>query len=184
MKAHSHRTAIHRKSLSKPMRILFSTGPTKRMEPVLDFGCGHGTDVRILRKHGLDIEGYDPHYQPLMPLREYTVVTALYVLNVLTLPKRREALQEAWGKVKPGGSLIVAVRTHSDVKRHAKKGKWAKLYDGYITGTKTFQHGFSGNELLKLLGRLPQIASHRGYPLVGLFSRELGPLCAIVRKEK
>ena len=55
---YSHLTAIERTSLSFPARILKER--KKLNGRVLDFGCGVGKDVEILKDQKFDIAGYDP----------------------------------------------------------------------------------------------------------------------------
>ena len=63
--SNSHLTAIERTSLSYPARIVLNQ--TKIIGKVLDFGCGIGKDVELLKHKGFDIIGYDPFYFPEFP---------------------------------------------------------------------------------------------------------------------
>jgi hypothetical protein len=56
------KTALHRKSLSAPMRILKEKGLLKGI--ILDFGCGNYDDCRKLQKEEFNIFGYDK-YNPV-----------------------------------------------------------------------------------------------------------------------
>ena len=54
---HSHLTAKPRTKLSYPMRWLHKQNLFKGR--ILDFGCGLGSDVKLLSSLGYDIIGYD-----------------------------------------------------------------------------------------------------------------------------
>ncbi|MGH8000479.1 MAG: methyltransferase domain-containing protein, partial [Brasilonema sp.] len=53
----SHLTAIERTYLSIPAQFLLDKNLLQ--DKVLDFGCGLGNDVKLLRQKGFDITGYD-----------------------------------------------------------------------------------------------------------------------------
>ena len=54
----------------------------------LDFGCGIGKDVELLKAKGIDIVGYDPFYFPEFPTEKFDTILCFYVLNVL-LPEEQ-----------------------------------------------------------------------------------------------
>ena len=57
---HVHLTADQRAEASSATRRLLEMGYLQGR--LLDFGCGHGTDVQFLQKQCKDAVGYDPHY--------------------------------------------------------------------------------------------------------------------------
>ena len=79
---HSHLAIKERKSLSYPTRRLLSMGLVRGR--VLDFGCGTGIDVAFLRKQGLEVTGYDPHYAPEPPDGRFDTILCHYVLNCIS----------------------------------------------------------------------------------------------------
>lgn len=85
----SHLTAIERTSLSYPARIVLNEN--KIIGKVLDFGCGIGKDVELLKHKGFDILGYDPFYFPELPKEKFDTILCFYVLNVL-LPEEQAAV--------------------------------------------------------------------------------------------
>ena len=105
---YSHFTAKERDQLSFPGRILrergLLTGKT------LDFGCGFGKDVEILRNLKMDIEGYDPFYFNTYPTGKYDTITCLYVLNVLLPQEQATVINEISKLLKNGGKAFFAVR--------------------------------------------------------------------------
>lgn len=106
--AKSHLTAISRKRASAPTRYLIDNGLLSG--EILDYGCGRGADVNELERLGYAVCGYDPHYRPHMPSGQFDTVICNYVLNVL--PEAESGLVEAelFYRVKPGGTVFVAVR--------------------------------------------------------------------------
>ena len=64
---YSHLTAKERQALSFPAKLLLNKGLLNG--DVLDFGCGLGNDVVLLREKGSNIDGYDKYYFPKFPLK-------------------------------------------------------------------------------------------------------------------
>lgn len=110
---YSHLTAKERENLSYPARLLLDRGFLKGK--ILDFGCGFGKDVEILKNKGLDIQGYDRHYLPDYPQGTFDTIICFYVLNVLLLEEQASVLLEISQLLKPGGNAFFAVRR--DVKK-------------------------------------------------------------------
>lgn len=105
---HSHLTAIERTSLSYPARILLNQERIKGK--VLDFGCGIGKDVELLKDKGFAIDGYDPFYFPEFPTEKYDTILCFYVLNVLLPEEQAEVLMNVSHLLKPNGKAYFAVR--------------------------------------------------------------------------
>ncbi len=105
---YSHLTAKERDTLSFPARILQSK---KLLQgEVLDFGCGFGTDVEILKARGTNIKGYDPHYLPGYPEKKFDTIICFYVLNVLMPEEQAMVLMQVSELLKPTGKAYFAVR--------------------------------------------------------------------------
>jgi diadenosine tetraphosphate (Ap4A) HIT family hydrolase len=104
----SHLTAIERTSLSYPARILLNQKKIKGK--VLDFGCGIGKDVELLKIKGFEIDGYDPFYFPSFPTAKYDTILCFYVLNVLLPEVQAEVLMNVSNLLKPNGKAYFAVR--------------------------------------------------------------------------
>lgn len=104
----SHLTAIERTSLSYPARILLNQNKIKGK--VLDFGCGVGKDVELLKAQGFDITGYDPFYFPSFPTEKYDTILCFYVLNVLLPEEQAEVLMNVSHLLLPDGKAYFAVR--------------------------------------------------------------------------
>lgn len=106
--SYSHLTAKERERLSFPTKFLLNknllTGD------VLDFGCGFGKDVVLLKAKGINITGYDKHYYPKYPAKKFDTITCIYVLNVLLPEEQAIVLMELSQLVKPTGKVFIAVR--------------------------------------------------------------------------
>jgi diadenosine tetraphosphate (Ap4A) HIT family hydrolase len=104
----SHLTAKERDSLSFPARIVKERGLL--LGSVLDFGCGFGKDVEVLKASGFEVFGYDKHYFPSYPQRKFDTILCFYVLNVLLPEEQALVLMEVSNLLKPGGKAYFAVR--------------------------------------------------------------------------
>jgi diadenosine tetraphosphate (Ap4A) HIT family hydrolase len=104
----SHLTAKERETLSFPAKILFNknllTGE------VLDFGCGYGNDVKLIKVKGTNIEGYDKFHFPEYPNKKFDTIICFYVLNVLLPEEQATVLMELSQLIKPNGKVYIAVR--------------------------------------------------------------------------
>lgn len=124
----SHYTAKERESLSFPSKLLFNQGLIDG--EVLDFGCGHGKDVEVLKKKCLNITGYDPYYQPTYPEQKFDTILCHYVLNVVQNQEQAKILFEVSKLLKFGGKAYFSVRR--DIKNSGFRTH-------YIHKVKTYQ---------------------------------------------
>src|SRR5215831_7651542 len=92
-----HLTAIRRAELSKPIRTALQDGLIRQDTTVLDYGCGHGDDIRRLAAAGIRSGGWDPAHRPDERKAPADIVNLGYVVNVIEDPLERVgALREAW----------------------------------------------------------------------------------------
>jgi diadenosine tetraphosphate (Ap4A) HIT family hydrolase len=121
----SHLTAKERETLSFPAKILLNQNLL--VGDILDFGCGLGNDVKLLKSKGINIEGYDKHYFPEYPTKKFDTIICFYVLNVLLPEEQATVLMELSKLVKPNGRVYIAVRRDLQFegfrihKKHQKK---------------------------------------------------------------
>lgn len=151
-----HKTAMRRYTLSRPLALAISHSVVTTSHTVFDFGCGHGADIRLLRKAGISASGWDPHFRPSAELAPADCVNLGYVLNVIEdLTERRSTLLRAHALAKL--VLIVAVRV--DRALNAAEG----FSDGCLTKHGSFQKLFTQEEfkeyLQSALGCRPHMAS-------------------------
>lgn len=104
----SHLTAKEREYLSFPAKILLNKDLL--VGDVLDFGCGFGNDVKLLKSKKVKIEGYDKHYFPDYPTKRFDTIICFYVLNVLMPEEQATVLMELSQLIKPTGKVYIAVR--------------------------------------------------------------------------
>lgn len=105
---YNHLTAKEREALSFPAKLLLNKGLLTG--DILDFGCGFGKDVELLKGKGKNIVGYDKYYFPKYPTRKFDVVICFYVLNVLMHEEQANVLMEISRLLKPTGKAYFAVR--------------------------------------------------------------------------
>jgi hypothetical protein len=118
------------------MRWLASQGLVKGR--AIDWGCGKGTDARLM-----DMEGFDPHWKPDLPRGLFDTVTCIYVTN--TLPSRGARLQveqDCLARLRSGGTAYLVVR--DDVKDEGWRGP---------PGRRTWQGNVRAGHHWKLLKR-------------------------------
>jgi len=114
----SYRTAITRRGLSAPMKILKSRGLIRG--DVLDYGSGKGQDADLL-----GIDKYDPYAKLIRnpntgkfdfthdrwPDRHYDVITCIYVLNVISDEKEiADTIDKIQSLLKDDGVTYISVR--------------------------------------------------------------------------
>ena len=105
---YSYLTAKERDTLSFPARIIKERNLL--LGEILDFGCGFGKDVELLKAKGFQISGYDKHYFPSFPDKRFDTIICFYVLNVLLPEEQSKVLMEISTLLKPSGKAYFAVR--------------------------------------------------------------------------
>jgi len=147
----SARTAIAR--LAPSMLLQYALRHDFVTAPALDWGCGRGADVQCLRERGIEVHGYDPHWQPnLPPHRDFAFGQCIYVMNVLRgTEERLQSLRQLKSYLAPGAVLWVAARSQQSVLAAATRGAWSPLGEGFMTSRKTYQEGFTDQSMQALL---------------------------------
>lgn len=105
---YNYLTAKEREKLSFPAKLLLNKKVLNG--EVLDFGCGFGKDVEILKTKEINIVGYDKHYFPKYPTTKFDTIICFYVLNVLMPEEQASVLLEISQLLKPTGKAYFAVR--------------------------------------------------------------------------
>jgi DNA phosphorothioation-associated putative methyltransferase len=151
-----HKTAIWRHKLSRPIVLALSHGLMSNNASFLDYGCGHGEDVRLLKQDGFVARGWDPHFQPDLKPAPAAIVNLGYVLNVIeNLQERQETLRKAYAFAER--LLIVSVRVDQSLEGGMP------LADGVVTNSGAFQKLYTQPEfrayLEQVLGVHPIMAS-------------------------
>ena len=148
-----HKTAIRRFQYSKPISLAMGHRLIREDSTVLDYGCGRGEDVSLLRKDGLKAEGWDPHFRPEGPLEPADVVNLGYVLNVIENPaERTETLRKAYALALR--TLVVAVRVDQSL------DKGIPFQDGLITSRGAFQKIYTQSEFRQFVGETLDVRPH------------------------
>lgn len=105
---YSHFTAKERDTLSFPAKLI--RNKKLLLGEILDFGCGFGKDVEVLKQEGFHIVGYDKFYFPDFPQKKFDTIICFYVLNVLLPEEQNRVLMEVSQLLKPTGRAYFAVR--------------------------------------------------------------------------
>ena len=168
MRIPRHKTAIRRTENSRPIKVAMSESLISEETTVFDYGCGHGTDVRLLKARNITASGWDPVHFPSGKKASAQVVNLGYVLNVIEKPdERSHVLQNAWSLAER--LLIVSGRLDIDARRQ-KEG--ARYSDGCITELGTFQKFFEQQELQELIDTTLETESVAAAPGIFLVFRD------------
>ena len=140
--AGSHKTAIQRWSLSRPVALALEDGLLSTETTFFDYGCGRGGDLLRLHKMGVRVAGWDPAFFPDEERTPSDIVNLGYVVNVIEdLEERAVALCAAWELAQK--LLIVAARLEWEARTLG--GDYQG--DGIVTRKRTFQKFFAQDEL-------------------------------------
>lgn len=119
------KTAIHRTGPSRPVRVLHEMKLLKGR--ILDFGSGHGADVRWMQDQGLEATGYDPVHGPYdQPKGRFATVLCTYVLNTLPVDKESWLIEDLFRFKRKNGCIYVTVRRDIDQGGWTKKGTFQR----------------------------------------------------------
>ncbi len=142
-----HKTAIARDQLSTPMQMLARHGFLDGEHSILDYGCGRGDDIAILKQAEMPVRGWDPHYAPDTDLSNPADVVNLgFVINVIEDPTERvEALKKAFALCRQ--CLCVAVMIAGKVNLEGMQ----PYGDGHVSKRGTFQKYFTQAELVQFV---------------------------------
>jgi len=136
------KTAINRYYLSTPFQLIRKAGLISASFTYLDYGCGRGDDLNILRSEGYDIIGWDPNHRPEGKVEERDIVNIGFVINVIEdRAERQEALRLAYKFAK----RLLVVSAMIATEKHIEKFK--PYSDGVITSRNTFQKYYTQDEL-------------------------------------
>ena len=172
-----HRTALVRADLSRPLRLAIADGLLRDGVSIMDYGCGRGSDVRLLRDKGFDCVGWDPNHAPGGTRRPSDLVNLGYVVNVIEDPsERRETLSRAWDLARR--ALIVSGRLRAEL-----PDATAPYADGHVTRRGTFQKFYEQQELRSWIDQTLEVSSVPAAPGVFYVFRDPGERAAFVASQ-
>lgn len=180
----SYKTAIERKTLSKPTQILLDSGLLDnyaKENRILDYGCGRGGDVTRLKKMGYNISGYDKYIKPYNNRAKtingkkgkYDIVICNYVFNVID--DEHEFKQTIREVRRLGKDVYISVR--ADKKSVKDSWTYDSVRKGYWTTTGTFQRFFDEPLVYKMFepyGNINWIKNNSQFKMFKLEKRERG----------
>lgn len=105
---YNYLTAKERETMSFPVKYLLRN--KLLLGNILDFGCGFGKDVEILKESKYTVTGYDPYYFPILNDEKFDTIICSYVLNVLLPEEQAEVLMEVSAKLNDNGKAYFVVR--------------------------------------------------------------------------
>ena len=139
---HRHKTAMTRYAMSRPMDMVIAAGLVDERTEIFDYGCGLGSDVRLLQEREIAATGWDPVHRPDVPKQAADIVNLGYVVNVIEDPEERaDVLRDAWGLARE--ILVVSARLTNDL----GSAEFATYSDGCLTKSNTFQKFYEQHEL-------------------------------------
>jgi len=145
----SEKTAIKRVEPSTLAKRVDLSG----VESLLDYGSGHGVDAQFYRDQGVNCSEYDPFYAPFWyDGGSFDVATCAFVLNVI--PESSDRIKAIERIAKHAKTVWIAVRSGKDF-----NPSWSTYGDGFLTGSGTFQRGFTASELKDLVSPFVEIES-------------------------
>lgn len=156
------KTALKRKKLSRPMNFYID----QLNGSILDYGCGYGDDVKILKSMGYNIVGYDKYLSSNENMSAiYDTITCNYMFNVIPdYDERLEALNNINNLLHNDGVLFVSVRYPSEQKSIKSS---VEYNDGLVTSIDTFQKFFTTEELIAFVSKVfPNIESILDDPII------------------
>lgn len=143
------KAAMHRKDISRPVRLAQEAELFTPQTTFFDYGCGFGSDVEKMQQLGYSSVGWDPYYFPNNEILAADIVNLGYVINVIEDSlERRQALIKAWEITKR--VLLVSAQVLID---HQDRGLIAYA-DGIITSRNTFQKYYEQEELKTYIDHL------------------------------
>ncbi|MCC6782322.1 MAG: DNA phosphorothioation-associated putative methyltransferase [Planctomycetes bacterium] len=161
------RTAIGRVELSRPVRLALDSGVLQPGMSVLDYGCGRGDDVRLLKDLGYASQGWDPAHATTTTPEASDLVNLGFVVNVIEDPGERVlALRAAWGLARR--ALVVGAQVVGD-----ERGIDLRPFgDGFVTRAGTFQKYYRQTELREWLDAVLSVPSVAAAPGIFVVFRE------------
>ena len=125
------------------MQCLLKFGFLDGSHSLFDYGCGHGDDLRILKRMNIRASGWDPVFHSRSSRRAADIVNLGFVLNVIEDADERSAtLIEAYGLAKK--VMVVSVM----LGYRQRQAQFTPYEDGVRTRRDTFQKYYVQEEFL------------------------------------
>jgi DNA phosphorothioation-associated putative methyltransferase len=143
-----HKTALVRRELSLPVKMLERHGFLQDAYSFFDYGCGRGDDLTELQERGIHAQGWDPNYRPDAECVSADIINLGYVINVIEdIDERIGALLGAWHLTQK--LLVVSAMLAND----EFIARFKAYKDGVLTSRNTFQKYYQQAELKGFIER-------------------------------
>lgn len=160
------KTALQRKKISKPARILEEKSLLNGK--ILNMGCGNNDDTLFLIDKGYNIIGYDkynPKYCNENILNEnYDTIICFYVFNTIYALKEHNTLLKQLKNMT--GDVYICVRSD----KRAIKSNWEYIETEkvYKTPRNSYQRFYNEDMILEMFGEVEFISSDSAMKLFKL----------------
>lgn len=117
-------TAARRDQESLAFIVGLSEGFAK--SPMLDWGAGHGDDVKFAQDRGLEAFAYDPKWHPKKPSQRsyYEYGQLSFVLDIVQgFHGRVDVLREFGSYLAPGAAVVITVITPQRLQQHVREAR-------------------------------------------------------------
>jgi DNA phosphorothioation-associated putative methyltransferase len=145
----SHKTAIRRYDLSRPLKTAIQDRILNDEYTVFDYGCGRGDDIEVLQIMKFQCSGWDPTHRPNTEQTKADIVNLGFVVNVIEdQDERKDALVQAY-KLSQKALIVSALLDIS-----SNQSIYAKEHgDGHVTSRSTFQKLYTQFELREYINQ-------------------------------
>ena len=127
-------------------------GLLEKSKTLLDYGCGHGRDLELLKSMEIDCHGWDPKYRPDGDKRSADIVNLSYVINVIEdLEEREQTIRTSWELCKELFTVAAQIEFAAPDKEQTSYG------DGVLTSRNTFKKYYNQHELQEYIQRITQV---------------------------
>ena len=130
-------------------------GLLEKSKTLLDYGCGHGRDLELLKSIEIDCHGWDPKYRPDGDKRSADIVNLSYVINVIEdLEEREQTVRTSWELCKELFTVAAQIEFAAPDKEQTRT-------ETECLSRNTFRKYYKPHELQEHIQRITQVDAIR-----------------------